>query len=90
MVGWIKNSDKLSGNSKRLAMVELMGSVKFRELVMKVENCQVSVVLYKVMGGGVCDFFFFQTLGTNLEMPPCGGFQNDMPRMQQRSMEPEI
>ena len=31
-----------------------------------------------------------RTLGTNLKMPPCGGLQNDMPRMQQRSMELEI
>ena len=72
-------------------ITELMGLAgKFWELVMKVENCQVSVVLYKVMGGGVRDFFFFQTLGTNLEIPPHGGLQNDMPRMQQRSIEPEI
>ena len=26
-------------------------------------------------------------LGTNLELPPCGGLQNDMPRVQLRSEE---
>ena len=28
-----------------------------------------------------------QTLGTNFEKLPCGGLQNDVPRMQQRSVE---
>ena len=39
------------------------------ELVMKVENCQVSVVLYKVMGGGVCDFSFSEHWGPILKCP---------------------
>ena len=53
------NSDKLSGNLKWLAIVtELMELVKFQELVMKVENCWVSVVLHKVKGGEACDFSF--------------------------------
>ena len=53
---------------------------------MKVENCWGLVVLYKVKGGGVRDSSFSE----HSEIPPCGGLQNDMPRMQQRSMELEI
>ena len=34
---------------------------------MKVENCQGLVGLYKAKGGGVHDFSFFRTLGTNLK-----------------------
>ena len=48
-----------------------------------------SVGLYKVKGGGVCDFSFLNT-GDQSEIPPRGGLQNDMPRMQQRSMKLEI
>ena len=33
---------------------------------------------------------FFLNTGGQSEMPPHGGLHNDMPRMQQRSMEPEI
>ena len=65
-VGWIK----LSGNSKQLAMVmEFMGLAKFRELVTKVENCQVSVMLYKVKGGGAHDFSFSEHWGPILKYP---------------------
>ena len=56
---------------------------------MKVDKCWGSVGLYKVKGGGVCDFSFSNT-GDQSEIPPCGGLQNDMPRMQQRSKKPEI
>ena len=69
--------------------MKMMRSATFREMVMKVENCRGSVVLYKVKGGGVCDFSFLNT-GDQSEIPPHGGLQNDMPRMQQRSIEPEI
>ena len=31
--------------------------------------------------------FFLQTPGINLKIPPCSGLQNDMPRVQLRSME---
>ena len=58
-------------------------------MVTKVENCRGSVGLYKVKGGGVRDFSFSNT-GDQSEIPPRGGLQNDMPRMQQRSMEQEI
>ena len=64
----------------------MMRLAKFREMVMKVENCWGLVVLYKVKGGGVRDSSFSE----HSEIPPCGGLQNDMPRTQQRSMEPEI
>ena len=57
-------------------------------MVTKAENCQGSVGLYKVKGGG-CDFFFLNT-GDQSEMPPHGGLQNDVPKTQQRSMKPEI
>ena len=61
---------KLSDNSEQLVMAtELMGSVKFWELAMKVENCQESVMLYKVMGGGVHDFSFSKWQGPILKYP---------------------
>ena len=50
-------------------VMELRGSANFRELVTKVENCQVSVMLYKVMGGGVCDFSFSEHWGPILKYP---------------------
>ena len=50
-------------------VTELMGLVKFWELVMKVENCWGLVVLYKVKGGGVCDFSFFEHWGPILKCP---------------------
>ena len=58
-------------------------------MVTKVENCQGSVGLYKVEGGGVREFSFLNA-GDQSEIPPRGGLQNDMPRTQQRSIEPEI
>ena len=49
--------DKLPSRLELLVMVtELMGSVKFWELVMRVANCWVSVMLYKVKGGGAHGF----------------------------------
>ena len=85
VVGWIK-LDKLLGNSKWLAMVmELMGLVKFWEVVMKVENCWVSVMLYKVMGGGVHDFSFSKDCRPILKCPLvvgskmiCLGYNKDL------------
>ena len=50
-------------------VTELMGSAKFQELVMKVENCQGSVMLYKVKGGGVCDFSISEHWGPILKCP---------------------
>ena len=62
--------DKLSGNLEQLAMaMELMGLVKFWELVMGVANCQVLVVLYKVKEGGTCDFSFSKCWGPILKCP---------------------
>ena len=65
----------------------MMRLAKFQEMVMKVENCWGLVVLYKVKGRGVCEFviFLFLNTGDQSEIPPHGGLQNDMPRMQQRS-----
>ena len=50
-------------------ITEMMQLVKFREMVMKVENCQGSVVLYKVKGGGVHDFSFSEHWGPILKYP---------------------
>ena len=58
-------------------------------MVTKAENCRGLVGLYKVKGKGVRDFSFLNT-GDQSEIPPHGGLQNDMPRMQQGSIKLEI
>ena len=50
-------------------VTEMMQSAKFWEMVTKAENCQGSVVLYKVRGGGVCDSSFSERWGPILKYP---------------------
>ena len=63
----------------------LMGSAKFWEVMMKVENCWGLAMLYKVKGGGVCDFSFSKHWGPILKCPLavgskmiCLGYNKDL------------